>query len=94
MAQARGENRWELPAAPGLNEAVFAIFELGEEVSGFPRFQIDAPAGTIVELMWQESHDPAYPPWLDTHFYFWERFVCKEGRNDFETFDFEGLRWL
>jgi hypothetical protein len=31
---------------------------------------------------------------LDTHFYSWTRFTCREGKNEFETFDFESLRWL
>jgi alpha-L-rhamnosidase len=61
---------------------------------GWPYFTIDAPAGTIVELMPQESHDPTKTAWLDTHFFSWSRFICREGLNHFETFDYESLRWL
>ena len=70
-------------------------FEFTEQMAGFPYFVIDAPAGTIVELFPQESHDPkAGPAWLDTHFFAWSRFICREGVNRFETFDFESCRWL
>ena len=39
-------------------------------------------------------HDPEQTAWLDSHFYVWSRFVCREGLNRCETFDFESLRWL
>jgi alpha-L-rhamnosidase len=81
---------WELPAGG----AALATFEFSEELVGWPHFTIDAPAGTVVELMTQESHDPARAAWLDTHFFAWSRFICREGRQRFEAFDYEGLRWL
>jgi len=84
---------WHLPATPP-NTGVYATFEFAEQVVGWPHFTIEAPAGTIVEVMPQEAHDPAKTPWLDTHFYAWSRFICREGLNRFETFDFESLRWL
>jgi hypothetical protein len=89
-----GAGAWQLPATPTPAEGVQATFELAEQVVGFPRFSIDAPAGTSVELMIQEGHDPARTRWLDTHHYSWARFICREGPNEFETFDYESLRWL
>ncbi|MGV3618779.1 MAG: alpha-L-rhamnosidase [Fimbriimonas sp.] len=71
-----------------------ATYELDEEVVGWPAFTIDAPEGTVVELMIQESHDHASAPWLDTHHYAWSRFICREGENRFQTFDYEAGRWL
>ena len=68
------DDGWELPATPDLRKGVFATFELEEQVVGWPQFTIDAPEGTIIELMVQESHDPDKGPlWLDTHFYAWTR---------------------
>ena len=84
--------RLEAPTAGAT--AVYATFELAEQVVGWPAFTIDAPAGTVVEVMVQESHDLAVTPWLDTHFHAWSRFICREGENRFEAFDFESLRWL
>ncbi len=69
-------------------------FEFAEQIVGFPGFEIEAPAGTIVELMTQEAHDPQATPWLDNHFYAWTRFICRDGVNRFEAFDYESLRWL
>ncbi len=69
-------------------------FELEEQVVGWPRFAIEAPAGTTVELLVHEAHAPGGPPLLNTHFDSWTRFVCRGGRNEFEGFDFESLRWL
>jgi alpha-L-rhamnosidase len=94
VAVERGEGTWQLPATPGDSTAVFATFEFNEEMVGFPYFTIDAPEGTIVELIFQESHDPTRTAWLDTHWYAWSRFICKEGINRFETFDYEPVRWL
>jgi alpha-L-rhamnosidase len=83
-----------LVLGPSSREAVYLTFEFAEQVVGWPFFTIDAPEGTIVELITQESHDPARTAWLDSHFYTWARFVCRAGANRFETFDFESLRWL
>ncbi|HEX5692985.1 MAG TPA: alpha-L-rhamnosidase N-terminal domain-containing protein, partial [Roseiflexaceae bacterium] len=104
----RGPTSWELPATTNderrttngegtdcpSSQAVFATFEFPEQIVGWPYFTIDAPEGTIVELMVQESHHPARTAWLDTHMFSWSRFVCREGLNRFECFDFESLRWL
>jgi len=69
-------------------------FELEEQVVGWPYFTIEAPAGTTVELLVHEAHSAEGPPLLNTHFDSWTRFICRQGRNDFECFDFESLRWL
>lgn len=75
-------------------QGVWATFEFPEQVVGWPYFTIEAPAGTIIELMCQESHDPQKTLWLDTQFFAWTRFVCREGVNHFQTYDYESLRWL
>jgi alpha-L-rhamnosidase len=87
-----GEGEWRLQPPPG--EGAFALFELTEQMVGFPFFTVEAPAGTVLEVMTQEAHDPQARPWLDTHFFSWSRFVCREGENRFETFDYESLRFL
>jgi alpha-L-rhamnosidase len=87
-----GDGAFRLRPAPG--EGVFATFELPEQMVGFPLLTVDAPAGTAVELIAQESHDPRGPGWLDTNLFAWTRFVCREGENRFECFDHESLRFL
>jgi alpha-L-rhamnosidase len=76
------------------NRAAALTFELAEQVVGWPGFTIEAPAGTTIELLVHEAHALGGPPLLNTHFDSWTRFICREGKNDFETFDFESLRWM
>jgi alpha-L-rhamnosidase len=87
-----GPSQWRVNL-DGQRGAVLT-FELAEQVVGWPGFEIEAPAGTIVELLVQEAHAPGGPALLNTHFESWTRFICREGPNRFETFDFESLRWL
>jgi hypothetical protein len=87
---AEGQWRVELDGA----RAAALTFELNEQMAGWPFFTIDAPAGTTLELMVQEGHTAGGPVLLDTHFDSWSRFICREGRNRFETFDYECCRWI
>jgi len=84
---------WTLPGTAD-REGLFLTFELEEQVVGWPYFTIEAPAGTVVELMTQESHDRARTRWLDSQFYAWTRFICRGGVERFEPFDYESLRWI
>ncbi len=74
--------------------AVVLTFECKEQMVGWPLFTIDAPEGTIVEMLVHEAHKPGGPVFLNSHFNSWTRFICKEGENVFETFDFESYRWI
>ena len=94
IAESTAKDVWTLPAAANDRQGAFLMFEWDEQIVGFPYFEIDAPEGTIIELMIQEAHDPKAQPWLDTQFFSWSRFICREGTNRFEPFDFESLRWL
>jgi len=84
--------QWQL-IMTGQRAAVLT-FEIEEQVVGWPYFTIEAPAGTTVELLVHEAHEVGGPPLLNTHFDSWTRFVCRQGVNTFECFDFESLRWL
>lgn len=94
VAELVDKSAWKLPAPDKASDGVFAIWEFKEQIVGWPYFVIEAPEGTIVELMSQEAHDPRSAPWLDSQYFSWSRFICREGVNRFETFDFESLRWL
>ncbi len=87
-----GPGQWEV-SLDGKRGAALT-FELEEQVVGWPYFTIDAPAETVVELLVHEAHAADGPPLLNTHFDSWSRFVCRQGVNVFECFDFESLRWL
>ncbi len=78
---APGQWRVELDGSRG----AVLTFELAEQVVGWPGFTIEAPAGTTIELLVHEAHAPGGPPLLNTHFDSWTRFICREGRNEFEN---------
>lgn len=84
---------WEVQARTSEYAAVLT-FEFAEQIVGFPYFTIDASEGTIVELLVHEAHKLGTDALINTHFHSWTRFICKEGINHFETFDYESLRWL
>ncbi len=91
--------KWELDNSPHSaistpHTSAFLTFEWNEQVVGFPYFTIEAPEGTIVDVMPQEAHALGKNLWLDSQFFGWSRFTCKEGVNTFQTYDFESLRWL
>ena len=87
-----GDGVWEVALHPERGTAL--TFEFPEQFIGFPGFTIEGPAGTTVELIVQDAHAPGGPALLDTGFHAWSRFICRDGVNRFETFDFETLRWL
>jgi hypothetical protein len=80
-------------ALDGTRGAVLT-FEFQDQIVGWPGFDIEAPAGTTIELLVQEAHALGGPALLNTHFDSWTRFICRDGQNRFETFDYESLRWL
>lgn len=87
-----GDGVWRV--VPSEGRAALLTFEFAEQIVGFPSFTIDASEGTVVELMVHEAHEVGGPALLNTHFNGWTRFICREGENRFETFDYEGLRWM
>ena len=91
-AAAGGEHEWRVTLQEGQGSVL--TFEFAEEGIGWPAFGFDAPAGTTVELMVQEHHDPSRAILLNTHYNSWGRFICAEGFNRFETFDFEAVKWV
>lgn len=79
---------------PNHDHAAALTFEFAEQGVGWPYFTIDAPEGAIIELLVHEAHKKGGPAIINSHFNAWTRFVCKEGVNRFETFDFESFRWM
>jgi alpha-L-rhamnosidase len=69
-------------------------FEFAEQLVGWPIIELEAAAGTVIELMVHEAHELGGPVLLNTHFHAWSRHTCKDGWNHLEPFDFESFRWL
>ncbi len=69
-------------------------FDLPEQGVGWPGFTVEAPNGTVIELMTHEAHAVGGPALLNTGHYCWSRFICREGKSRFEAFDFDSFRWI
>jgi alpha-L-rhamnosidase len=74
-------------------KAAILTFEFEEQIVGFPCFTIEAPEGTVIEMMIQEGHEPGNFL-MNNRLHSWTRFICREGENEFITFDYESLRWV
>lgn len=92
VVQSSGNGTWEI--SPYNDNAAALTFSFPEQGVGWPYFTIDAPEGTIIELLVHEAHQVGGPILINSHFNSWSRFICKEGLNHFETFDFESFKWL
>ncbi len=83
-----------LTIAPNGGKAAALTFEFNRQSVGWPYFTIDAPEGTVIEMLVHEAHKPGGDVLINTHFNSWSRFICKEGMNTFSPFDFESFRWV
>ena len=95
VAREISTDRWKVQATPA-DVGHGLTFQLPEQMIGFPYFTVNAPAGTIVEFVTGEAHDyQKIDPWLDYQCdYKWARFICQEGENRFECYDFDSIKWL
>ncbi|MHB1456844.1 MAG: alpha-L-rhamnosidase N-terminal domain-containing protein [Armatimonadota bacterium] len=93
IADESRSNEWIL-RKPNVSAGYFFTFEFEDQIVGWPGFTIDAPEGTVIELMVQESHDVSASAWMDNHLFAWSRFICREGTNRFEAFDYESFKWM
>jgi hypothetical protein len=86
--------RWRIVLPDNDRRGASLNFLLAEQVIGWPYFTITAPEGTRIEMLVHEAHEQGGPAMLNTHFHSWTRFTCREGKNCFETFDYESLLWM
>jgi hypothetical protein len=97
IAESVGTGQWKVVVSSWKGTGAVLLFSFQEQMVGWPYFSVDAPEGTIVELMVQEGHTPLKDSGvalMNNHFNSWTRFICKQGTNRFETFDFESVKWL
>lgn len=92
VATREGEDGWSFELDP--ERGTTLTFEMHEQMVGWPGFTVEAPVGTIIELMVHDAHEIGGPALLNTGFHAWTRFICREGENRFGTFDFQTQRWI
>ncbi len=83
----------ELQAAP-----VAIVVDMGREVTGFVRFEVEAPAGTVIDYAWSENlaeqRQGAVPFLRGFKEKYGGRYICKDGYNAFEAFHWFGFRYM
>ena len=79
---------------PGAN-GYFVIVDLGRETVGYLNFELDAPAGTVIDVTFGEHLDDGrVRSWVGLR-NFGDRYRCREGRNRFTAFHRRyGCRYL
>jgi hypothetical protein len=81
---------------PATGKRSFAVTcEFGEMQVGYPYVRLRAPAGAIVEILFVEKQEPG-KLLLRTHPRFgqWVRLITREGMNEFEAFEYEGMKQM
>jgi hypothetical protein len=97
------------PAVIGSNEhGLYAALDFGKEVTGFPRIEINgASGGETIDLGYAEVlqglNGIALPPASNKigavnpdrdHVHYADRYICKPGKQEFQTFDKRAFRYL
>lgn len=85
-------NTYRFAMPEGMGAAL--TFAFSEEAVGFPYFTIEAPEGTVVDILFQESHDPDKTHWLDTSFFAFSQMTCGRGESRFLSYDYESIRFM
>lgn len=89
--------KWDFEAPQSQSQGLVLSFEMEEHAIGWPYFTIHCSEGTIVEMMVQQGHEllkRGGPALINNNFNSWTRFICKEGENQFMTFDYESVKWI
>ncbi|MDT8389149.1 MAG: family 78 glycoside hydrolase catalytic domain [Lentisphaeria bacterium] len=80
------------PISPDLNghDGIYIIVDMGQEEAGHLEFEIDAPAGTILDIGYGEHLDDLRVRTCVGGRNFASRYICRQGR---QTFTHRFLRW-
>lgn len=90
-----GEVRKIMPPAESPANGAFVIVDLGAESAGNLLFSIEAPKGTVVDIAHGEHLDDGVVRMAVGGRNFADRYICKEGLNEFEMpFRRLGCRYL
>lgn len=81
-------------AATADGRGMYATYRLDRQRVGWPRIDLRGPAGTVVEVITAEGHDPARTRWLDSGPFSWSRVVLDGHPTCYEPFEFECAQWI
>ena len=70
------------------------IVDFGEIMNGYIQLDVDAPAGCILDIAFAHVLDDGKIYYKTGHQYRNKRYICKEGRQKWESFEFVNARYL
>ncbi len=70
------------------------IIDFGEIMNGYIQLDVDAPAGCILDIAYAHVLDDGKIYYKTGHHYRNKRYVCKSGRQKWESFEFVNARYL
>ncbi|WP_410813867.1 alpha-L-rhamnosidase N-terminal domain-containing protein [Micromonospora sp. 067-2] len=78
----------------GKNWSWYVTYRLDRQRVGWPRVELHGPAGSIVEVVTAEGHDPTATGWLDLGQFSWSRVTLDTDPIRYEPFEYECCRWI
>lgn len=70
------------------------VLDFGEIMNGYIQLDLDAPAGCIIDIAYAHVLDDGKVYYKTGHQYRNKRYICKEGRQQWESFEFVNARYL
>lgn len=70
------------------------ILDFGEVMNGYVELDVEAPAGCILDIAYAHVLDNGKVYYKTGHHYRNKRYVCREGRQTWESFEFVNARYL
>lgn len=76
------------------SERIAVLLDMGREMLGFPRIDITAPAGTVIDLGYGELLENGRVNANRADVHYADRYICREGRQQFELFAPRAYRYV
>lgn len=78
----------------GTEGPVYATLDFGKEVAGYVRLRLNGVAGGIVDLGYCETLVDGHVDTLRDHWSFADRYIMRDGLQEWELFFWKGFRYL
>ena len=72
----------------------YLVLDFGQEVVGYPRIEVEAPAGTMVDMGYSELLEEGRVCPHRNGVRYADRYIARNGRQVFETFGMRGFRYM
>ncbi|MFB9237622.1 alpha-L-rhamnosidase N-terminal domain-containing protein [Plantactinospora siamensis] len=82
-----------LPAS-AVGRSWYVTYRLDRQRVGWPVVELAGPAGSTVEVVTAEGHDPTATGWLDHGQFSWSRVILGGTPVRYEPFEYECCRWI